>query len=91
VVCEVFFFERRDTRIENLFEAAADFVSARRRGKTKSSRDTEGIRRLIRQGRRQFRVAENLDFYTPEDFRAAERKFIMFCVIAGRCRQPSQR
>ena len=49
------------------------------------TRTNEGIRRLVENGRKSFRIAENIEFYSEEDFKAAEKKFIKYCVIEQRC------
>jgi hypothetical protein len=45
----------------------------------------EGIRKLLIQGRKKFRVAENLKYYSKEDFKAAEKLFLKACILDGRC------
>ena len=52
--------------------------------KTGGSADNLGLKRLIKQYRREFRVPENIDHYAPADFRAAERKFIKYALKTGR-------
>jgi hypothetical protein len=47
--------------------------------------NSKGIRRIVRHGRKQFRIPENLDYYSQEDFAVAERKFIKTCVVLGKC------
>lgn len=47
----------------------------------KKSNNDEGIRLLIQKCRKEFRRAENVDFYTDKDYKAAERKFVKFCLI----------
>jgi hypothetical protein len=49
------------------------------------SRTNEGIRRLVEQGRKSFRIPENLEFYSDKDLKRAEKKFIKLCVIEQRC------
>ena len=49
------------------------------------SRTNEGIRRLVEKGRKSFRITENLDFYSEKDYKAAEKKFIKYCIIEQRC------
>lgn len=44
-----------------------------------------GLRKKIRQGKQQFAVAENLDHYSPENYKLAEKKFVKWCVLEGRC------
>ena len=41
----------------------------------------EGIKLLIRKYRKEFRRKENTDFYTDEDYKAAERKFVKYCLL----------
>ena len=48
-------------------------------------RTNEGIRRLVEQGRKSFRIPENLEFYSAKDLKRAEKKFIKLCVIEKRC------
>jgi len=45
----------------------------------------DGLRRMIRQGRRLFHIAENIDHYSDDSYREAEKKFVKFCVLEGRC------
>jgi hypothetical protein len=45
------------------------------------SNSDKGIKLLIRKCRDEFRHPENLDFYTHEDYKSAERKFVKFCLI----------
>jgi hypothetical protein len=46
----------------------------------------EGIRRLLRRGRRQFRIEENIAYYTEKDFKNAEKRFLIECVLKDGCR-----
>ncbi len=48
-------------------------------------RRNEGIRRLVESGRKAFRRSENLNFYSEEDYKAAEKKFIKLCIIGQKC------
>jgi len=41
----------------------------------------EGIKLLIQKCRNEFRRSENTDFYADEDYKAAERKFVKFCLL----------
>ena len=45
----------------------------------------EGIKRLVKKGREAFRISENLEFYSKNDYKAAEKKFIKLCIIEQRC------
>lgn len=42
-----------------------------------------GLRKLIRRYRRQFRIPENLNHYSREDFRKAEREFLKYALREG--------
>ena len=42
-----------------------------------------GIKLMIKKYRKEFRVRENLDFYSEEDFIIAERKFLKFALLQG--------
>jgi hypothetical protein len=49
------------------------------------SSEKSGKKQLIKQYRKKFRVRENLDHYSEEDFRAAEKKFLKMCLTKGQC------
>jgi len=40
-----------------------------------------GIKLLVQKCRNEFRRSENTDFYADEDYKAAERKFVKFCLL----------
>lgn len=42
-----------------------------------------GLERLIRECRKRFRIPENLNHYSDEDLREAEKKFLKLCLLAG--------
>ena len=44
-----------------------------------------GLRRMIERGREMFRLPENTQYYSEEHYKQAEKKFIKFCIIEGRC------
>jgi len=44
-----------------------------------------GIKKLIKKGKQQFRIMENVSFYSEKDYKSAEKKYIKACVIGGRC------
>ncbi len=44
-----------------------------------------GLRRMIEKGRERFRLPENTQHYSAEHYKLAEKKFIKFCIIEGRC------
>lgn len=54
-------------------------------GRGDTTRDDRGIRRLLRRGKRQFRIRENINHYGDADFREAERRFLIECVLKDRC------
>jgi hypothetical protein len=44
-----------------------------------------GFKRLRDMYRKKFRVPENLNFYSKEDFKKAEKKYVKICLIKGNC------
>lgn len=50
-----------------------------------NSPDARGMKRLVRMGRERFRIPENLNHYSPEDFATAERQFVKECILLGEC------
>ena len=49
------------------------------------SSEKSGKKQLIKQYRKKFRIRENLDHYSEEDLRAAEKKFLRMCLTKGQC------
>ncbi len=47
------------------------------------SRNTMGIQLLLNKYRKIFRTPENLDYYTKEDLKTAERKFLKWVLAEG--------
>ena len=43
----------------------------------------QGIRLLIKKYRNEFRRPENIDYYDKKDFKAAEKKFVKFCLTGN--------
>ena len=43
-----------------------------------------GIKLMVQKYRKAFRVRENLDFYSEEDFIVAERKFLKYALLQGK-------
>ncbi|MGD9368578.1 MAG: hypothetical protein PVH87_22955 [Desulfobacteraceae bacterium] len=41
---------------------------------------THGIELLVEKCRNEFRRPENTDYYTEDDYKEAERKFVKFCL-----------
>ena len=46
---------------------------------------SDGLRKIIKHGKEAFRITENLEYYSKEDYRAAEKKYLKLCIIGGRC------
>ena len=46
---------------------------------------TSGMDRLVEKYRRQFRIPENLNYYSEGDFHLAEREYLRFCLSRGAC------
>jgi Holliday junction resolvasome RuvABC ATP-dependent DNA helicase subunit len=44
---------------------------------------TTGIKLLIQNLKKEFRIPENLEYYSEEDFQEAEKKFLKFCLQNG--------
>ncbi len=42
-----------------------------------------GIKRLVEHYRQYFRIPENLDHYSDEDYKSAEKKFVKFALEIG--------
>lgn len=53
--------------------------------KVESERYNDGLKKIIKQGKEAFRIKENLNYYSREDFKAAEKKYLKLCVIGGKC------
>jgi len=49
------------------------------------SRKKSGQKQLIKQYRKKFRIRENLEHYSEEDLRTAEKKFLKMCLTKGQC------
>lgn len=47
------------------------------------SRNAMGIQLIINKYRKIFRTPENLDYYTKEDLKTAERKFLKWVLAEG--------
>ena len=48
-----------------------------------SSNTDRGIQLLIKKYRTKFRRPENIDYYTENDFKEAEKKFVKFCLTGN--------
>ena len=53
--------------------------------KVASGQYNDGLRKVIKNGKAAFRIAENLEYYSKEDYKAAEKKFLKLCIIGGKC------
>lgn len=42
-----------------------------------------GVKLLVNKYRGQFRIAENLDYYSEENYKLAERKYLKFALNRG--------
>jgi hypothetical protein len=40
----------------------------------------DGMKLLIQRCREQFKISENLNHYSEEEYREAERKYVKFCL-----------
>lgn len=47
------------------------------------ARNNTGIKLLLEQYRKQFRIPENIEYYSPEDYRNAEKKFLKYVLTEG--------
>ena len=48
-----------------------------------SSNTNQGIRLLVQKYRNEFRRPENIHYYTENDFKEAEKKFVKFCLTGN--------
>ena len=51
----------------------------------KKSRQTTGAKLLVKRYRETFRIPENLNYYSKEDYQRAEKKYLKFCLTTGMC------
>ena len=51
--------------------------------KNNSSKNA-GIEKLCESYREVFRIPENLNHYSEEDFKKAEKEFVKYCLLRGR-------
>lgn len=47
------------------------------------SKTPRGMKLLLSRCRQRFRIPENLEHYSEEDLREAEKKFVKFCLMGG--------
>jgi hypothetical protein len=48
-----------------------------------TSRENSGIHKLISKHKNTFRIPENLNHYSEEDYKSAERKYIKYVLMKG--------
>ena len=46
---------------------------------------SSGVKLLRDMYRKKFRVPENMDYYSKEDLKEAEKKYVKLCLITGNC------
>jgi hypothetical protein len=51
---------------------------------------SSGINMLLETYRKKFRIAENLDHYSEENFKIAERKYLKFALAMGEFNDQSE-
>ena len=44
-----------------------------------------GVKLLRQMYRKKFRIPENIDYYSKEDFKKAEKKYVKLCLLNGNC------
>ena len=47
--------------------------------------EASGMDRLVDKYRRQFRIPENYEHYSEDDYQSAERQYLRFCLMRGGC------
>ncbi len=53
--------------------------------KVASGQYNDGLQKIIKHGKEAFRITENLEYYSEEDYKAAEKKYLKLCIIGGKC------
>jgi len=43
--------------------------------------NSKGLKKLVEKYRKKFQQPENTQFYSEEDYKEAERKFIKYCLL----------
>ncbi len=46
---------------------------------------TTGTELLLKKFRNNFRIPENINYYSKEDYQQAEKKYLRFCLTTGMC------
>jgi hypothetical protein len=44
-----------------------------------------GAKRLVNKFKNNFRIPENINHYSKEDYQQAEKKYLKFCLTTGMC------
>ena len=52
---------------------------------TKKPLQTTGKKRLVNKFKNNFRIPENINYYSKEDYQRAEKKYLRFCLTTGMC------
>ena len=50
-----------------------------------------GAKLLVKKFKNNFRIPENLNHYSKEDYQQAEKKYLRFCLTTGMCEGPQAR
>jgi hypothetical protein len=46
---------------------------------------TTGAKLLVKEYKNNFRIPENINYYSKEDYQRAEKKYLRFCLTTGKC------
>jgi hypothetical protein len=57
---------------------------------TNGQHPTNGIKLVIQKCRKAFELPENLEYYSPEDYSAAARKYLKWCLLEGKLGNPDK-
>jgi hypothetical protein len=44
-----------------------------------------GLESLVDRYRSQFRIAENTDHYREPEYKEAEKRYVKYCLLSGKC------
>jgi hypothetical protein len=58
---------------------------------TSGQHPANGIKLIIQKCKKSFELPENLDYYSAEDYSAAARKYLKWCLLEGRHENPGKR
>jgi hypothetical protein len=51
----------------------------------KNPLQSTGAKLLVKKYRETFRIPENINYYSKEDYQRAEKKYLRFCLTTGMC------